>query len=178
MSTPAAVEVINDVSGYLAANRVANGDLFSPALDKNLPLKLYMEGKALSWGVRYGAANLQAVANYVLALDGPFGSTARAVISGGGGGSVSPITPPTGTLPQPYDFQVDASSAPLKDGDTTATLSDFIGYNISFSRGGINQNTTNLADGSSFFLWNRATGLFTVSPAVVTGELLRIMPVG
>jgi hypothetical protein len=172
MKTPAEVEDINNVSKYLAADQVAKGTLFGERLNPRLPLQLYMEGKALSWGIANGASGVQQVANYVLALDGSLGLVADAIITMGGGGSVTPVSPPVGTAPDPIDIEITAISSPFSGSISSATLTDFIGYNVEVLRGGIGQNTTNT--GGSYFSWNKVTGSFQWFPALSNTEVIRI----
>lgn len=173
MPTPAQVIPINNISGYLAANSVANGALFSPYTDPRLPLMLYMEGAALSWGNKYGASQLQAVANYVYALDGKFGSTAQAIIAGGGGGSIAPITPPSANV-NPIEFVVAASGTPIVNGGSTLSIPSYKGLNVLFNRNGSPQSQVNSQD--TYFNWNPVTCIFTCFPAAVTSELFSINP--
>jgi hypothetical protein len=173
MPSPFTTIQINDVSGYLAANAVARGSLFSPALNPKLPLILYMEGKALSWGYEYTADDLQSVANYVYAMDYQSGYAQR-IVDGGGGGAITPVNPGI-PPPAPLDFEVSGSSY-MGAGAITVSIPSFIGYNVDFFRGGIAQNTTDLGDGSSFYTWGITSGLFSIFGAAQTGELFRIVP--
>ena len=170
---------IGDVSTYLSANYTSKQELFGGSIAKpNPPVQIAYITDALRWGVEGGAetdANNRAMANYLLWLCGMFQLEAQRIVNGAGGGSVVPPPSGSGTAPNPYDFEVSAISTPLADGESSATLTSFIGYNVDVLRGGIGQNTTNT--GGSYFQWNRITGLFQVFPAVSTGELLRITPV-
>lgn len=172
MPTPAQVIDINNVSGYLAANEVSKGILFSPYNDPKLPSMLYLEGKALIWGNQYGASGLQGVANYVYALDGAFGLTATAIISGGGGGSVSPVTPPTGNAPEPIYLTISPVSSPFSSVISSATLTSFIGYNLVVTRGGFTQYPIN--NGGTYYSWNRITGLFQWFPNLLDEDEISI----
>lgn len=172
MPSPFSTIQINDVSGYLSANAVSRGTLFGAKLNPQLPLILYMEGKALEWGYQYSAPNLQAVANYVYAMDYKSGYAQR-IIDGGGGGAITPVNPGI-PAPVPLDFVVSASS-PVETGDVTISIPSFIGYNVDFFRGGISQNTTDVGDGTSFFTWDVASGTFSIFPSASEGELFRIV---
>ena len=173
MPSPFQVDQINDVSAYLAANDIAKGQLFgSKRIDSQLPLTLYMEGKALAWGLEYTADDLQAVSNYVYAMDYKSGYAQR-IIDGGGGGAITPVNPGI-PAPTPLDFEVDGSSF-IATGVSSVSIPSFIGYNVDFYRGGISQNTTDLGDGSSYFGWGIESGIFSISPAAQAGELFRIV---
>lgn len=173
MPTPAIIIQVNDVSGYLAANAVSMGSLFSPFLNPKLPLILYMEGKALSWGNQYGTDDIQAVANYVYAMDYKSQYALR-IVNGGGGGAVTPVNPGI-PPPTPLDFKVSGATV-IPTGSSSLVIGSFIGYNVDFYRNGVTQNTTDLGDGSSFYTWDITTGLFSMSSAAQAGELFRIVP--
>lgn len=176
------IQIINiaKISQYLAAADAAKGSLFGERKIPETAKILYMERKAVEWLYNLDPTNssLTGTANYLYSLCRGYNLEAQNILNIGGGGSISPITP-SGGLPEPYDFEVGVATsptAPLANGDSSVTLSSFIGYNVEFIRNNIPQNTTNV--GNSYYGWNRVTGLFTVSPAVVTGELLRIVPIG
>ena len=173
------------ISTYLAANDNSKGALFGPRkAAPGSPVSIQLISNALDWGNSGGAQtaqDLREMANYLVWLCGIYGQQAQAIIEGGGGGSVVPGGGGSGTLPFPYDWLVSGSAspvAPLSNGDSSVTLTTFIGFNVEFTRGGITQNTTDLGDGSSFYSWNRVTGLFSISPSAATGELFRIVPIG
>lgn len=169
---------LGDVSIYLSANYVAKRRLFGGSIIKPTPpVQIAWVTDALRWGYEGGAQtdqSLRQTANYAYWLYGKFQLEAQNIIDGAGGGSVAP-TPAGTTLPNPLDFEVSASTT-VATGETSVTISQFIGYDVNFSRGGIMQNTTSLGDGSSYYAWNRVTGLFSVYPAAAEGELFRIMP--
>lgn len=149
------------------------------------PVQIAYITDALRWGNDGGAqtaASLRATANYLYWLCGLFQLQAQNIISGPGGGSVSP-TPPTATLPNPYDFIVDGSSF-IPTGGTTVNIPSFIGFNIDFVRNSISQYTTAPPFDDTYFSWNRVTGDFTLlaSGAAIAiaqaGERFRITPIG
>jgi len=173
-------------STYLSANYVSKQGLFGGSVIKPvLPVQIAFVTDALDWGNSGGAqtdASLRSTANYAYWLFGKFQLQAQQIIDGDGGGSVTP-TPAGGTLPYPLDWEITANSSPLKEGDLSATLTNFIGYNIQFTRTGITQYTTAPSDGeSTYYSWNRVTGLFTLladtSPfgAAQLTERFRILP--
>lgn len=110
------------------------------------------------------------VANYLQWVCGKFGLTAQYVISGAGGGSVIPIL--SGT-PNPIEFSVSSTST-ISSGNSTAIIPSFRGYNVIFVRGGITQSTVNT--GSSYFVWDKANGVFNCIPAAYEGELFQLYP--
>lgn len=169
---------IGKVSIYLSANYTAKKRLFGGVTIKPVPpVQIAWVTDALEWGYGGGAQtdqSLRQTANYAYWLYGLFQLQAQNIISGPGGGSVAP-TPSGGALPNDLDFEVSASSF-IATGISSISIPQFVGYDVDFARGGITQNTTSLNDGSSYYAWNRVTGLFSIYPAATAGELFRIMP--
>lgn len=178
LTIPDTIEV-GEVSTYLSANYTSKQALFGGSVIKPTPpIQILQVTDGLNWGNAGGAETAQSlrqVANYLYWLCGLFQLQAQNIISGPGGGSVSPF-PPSGTLPNPYDFEVTSISTPFADGQSSATLTDFVGYNVIFARNNIPQSTVNL--GSSYYSWNRSNGQMQVFPAATTGELFTITPIG
>lgn len=89
-------------------------------------------------------------------------------------------TPLNNLVPDELDFEVTTTSI-IPAGASSLTIDAFKGYNVLFVRGGIPQYKTTLNDGSTYFSWNKTTGLFTLLPAGIQGaatlgELFLIMP--
>ncbi|HEY8661075.1 MAG TPA: hypothetical protein VIL78_18730 [Hanamia sp.] len=171
-----------DISTYLAANDNALGAMFGTRIaSPGSPLTIALVTDALRWGSNGGAQtdkSLRETTNFLIWLCGIYGQQAQVISESAGGGTVIPGGNIT-NLPNPYDWAIDVATSatePMKAGDTSVTLDTFIGYNIEFTRGGITQNTTNLGDGSSYYSFNRNTGLFTIYQAAALGELFRILP--
>lgn len=168
-----------DLSIGLCANNNAKGSLFGRRIaSPSSPVTMAIVTDALRWandGGAVSATDLRAMANYLWWLINPYGLTAKYLISGGGGGTVVPSSS-SSARPLPLDFQVSVSST-IPTGSTGITINSYVGWNVNFSRGGIEQNTTDIGDGSSYFGWDRTTGIFTISPAAAEGELFRITPV-
>lgn len=175
MPTVARILELTPVSCYLANARVAKGSLFGPPVDPKLPITIYMVYKILKkvYDADPTYTGVRVVADYLYELIQKYAFKAAAIVDNNTGGQ---IAAPTGVvIPNPYDFEVSASSF-VATGEDSVTISEFIGYQVNFSRGGVMQNTTNLGDGSSYYSWNVVTGLFTIYPAATEGELFRIMP--
>lgn len=165
-------QIINiaKISQYLAANDISKGSLFGKRKIPITPQVLYMERKAVEWmyGIDSTDDSLTMTANYLYSLCRGYNLQASSI--SGTGGSVSPVTP--AQAPAPYQFLVAASGNIINNGESSVTISSFIGFNLLFARGGIPQSTVSTE--SSYYSWNKTTGLFTVSPAAITGELFQI----
>ena len=111
------------------------------------------------------------VANYLYWMCGKFQIEAQFIIQGVGGGIVSVLDP--FATPNPLEFSVDGSSV-ISDGESSATLTQFIGYNVLFVRNNVPQSTIN--NGGSYFSWNKTNGQFTINQSAYTGELFQIYP--
>lgn len=184
MATPYNIPTIigvADVCQYLAQNAIFKSALFrKPPFTPLLPQIIYVENDSLRYLYEADPTNesLDEVANYVWSLC-VYTLQGYNIYSSGNGGTIVPIVPGN-VMPQPYDFFVSASSF-IADGISSITITLFIGYNIEFYRNGIIQYTTN--DGqSTYYSWDRTTGLFTISVAAsgdgtpATSEHFRISP--
>lgn len=173
MPTVAYTLEIAPPSQYLASISVNNGSLFGARIDPLLPQKIYMEYKIID--AIYDADNdyegIQAASNYLYTMLSKFAFKAADIVSGESG-EIAPVTPDAS--PEPYDFEVSASSFIVTGGSAKA-ITSFIGYNVIFIRGGITQSTTNI--GGSYFTWDRDTGDFACFPVAAVGELFQIIPV-
>lgn len=158
------------------------------AVDVDLHTKLYIERKTVEWynsQTTIDADILYQISNWLFSLEGIYGLEAQ-FVDGGSGGIVAPTTTASTTLPDPIDWTVSAtasSTAPLADGEASVTLNgtngmpNLRGYNVEFTRNNATQNTTDPGDGSTYYSWNRTTGVFALlNGAAYTGEKLRILP--
>lgn len=162
--------------GLAAIGEYKKKSLTGSSVDPDLYRKIYIERTSLEWQLSQNPTDsdniLVGQTNYVYDLCFPYMLEAQS-ISGSGGLVIDPVT---SGFPDPYDFVVAASSTPIKDGDSSVTLSNFIGLNIIFNRSNVPQST--IDTGGSYYSWVKSTGLFTCFPAAVTGELFQIIPVG
>lgn len=166
---------IGDVSIYLSGNDNSLGALFGKRLSSPYSdVEIATITDAIRWQYEGYPTDptLRGTCNYGLWMFGKYGLQAQYIISGSGGGTVTPGT--GGTRPTPLEFVV-ASTAYMVDGQSGLTIPSYIGYNLSFSRGGIDQSTVNSQ--SSYFSWDRNTGTFTCVPAAADGELFIIKPI-
>lgn len=165
---------VGNLSIGLAVNAVAKGSLFGAKLTQNSPLSMAMVTSALSWGNSGGqdAEDLRGLANYAYWMYGKQGLQAQYLIGlNSGGGTVVPGTITlSGTR---RDFIVSATSY-LVTGTTSATLTEYVGFNLDFVRNDISQSTVSTEN--SYFTFNKSSGAFTVSPALQVGELISIIP--
>jgi hypothetical protein len=159
------------ISQALATADIARRGLFAGGRDIRTPRKIYMVRKDVEWlyGLDPSDDSLTGTANFLYALCAPYNLEALNMINQGG--AVSPVSP--SSVPDPYDFEVSASSF-IVNGESTKTIESFIGYNLLFIRSNIPQSQVD--QGSSFFSWNRVTGEFVCSPAAFTGELFQLYP--
>lgn len=169
---PTVVEIINlyPIAQYLAVNDIAKSGLYAGGTDISLPEKISNIGKSVL--NRYNAdptdETLTETANYLYTLLNKYGIQAQGV--NGTAGNIAHTS--TAQIPDPYNFVVNTTDSFILDGASSKIITAFIGYNILFSRGGIVQS--NLTSQSSYYNWNKLTGLFTVSPAAVDTELFVI----
>lgn len=170
--TVAQIIDIAKISQYLAQVDVNKGNLFSPRVAPLTPQILYLERKAVEWMYNLDPANtsLFQTSQYLYSLCRGYNLQAQQI--SGTAGAISPVNP--AQIPNPYDFEVTASSL-IANGQSSVTLSAFIGFNVLFVRNGIPQSTINT--GGTYYSWVKATGLFTISPAAITGESFQIYPV-
>lgn len=169
--TPTQIVNIARVSQYLAGDDVAKGCLFGARKIPTSDRLLYMERKAVQWMLNLDPTNetLRLTSNYLYSICRGYNLRARGVT--GSGGSVSPVTP--GTMPNPIEFVVTGSSY-IPTGDSTKTITTFIGWNLLFIRNNISQSTVD--NGGTYFSWNRATGAFEMFGAAAEDELLQFYP--
>lgn len=170
--TVAQIINIAKISQYLSAQDAAKGSLFGQRLIPDTSKILYMERKAVEWLYDLDSTDdtLTLTSNYLYSLCRGYNLKASRISGGGGsGGTISPISP--ATAPTPLQFIVDGSST-IATGASSVTLTDFIGYNVLFARGG--QPVSTIPTEPNYYSWNKTTGLFTISPAAIVGELFQI----
>lgn len=170
---------IGNASSIFASNELQNGKRHGGYLDTDWPTLIYLVRQGLEWLYELDPTHedLTPIGNYLIAIC-KHASRAEAAIIGGG----STPTVVNVTAPEPLDFIVSSSSF-IVSGQTSVTISDFIGYNIEFIRGNLTQYTTAPPDGlSTYYSWDKDTGLLTlladITPfgAATAGEQFRISP--
>lgn len=119
LSTISNTIAVAKVTAVLASNEIAIKRAFGKSVRslERFPLMITTEYMILE-GVHSrvpGFANLQLASDYVYDLCGKFKLAAQAIVDGGGGGSIAPVTPPLGTNIYPFvitsdDFESDGIS--------------------------------------------------------------------
>ncbi len=163
----------SQISQYLAVADIRKKGLFGGGIDLGLPNKIYNIRKILEYWYDLDPTddNLEFVGNYLMAICGRYFLQAQSV--SGAAGTVAAIS--SLSAPDPLQFIVAASGTTFIDGQTSVTLSSFIGFNIVFVRGGITQS--DVSTEPTYYNWSRNTGVLTINIAAGTGELFQIYPV-
>ena len=169
---------VGRASTYLSANYTSRASLYGGINIKPVPpVQIAFVTDALDWANDGGAetaASLRSTANYLYWLCGKFQLQAQNIINGAGGGTVSP-TPGGGLRPNQLNFTVAASGTTFIDGQTTVTLTDFIGWNLVLDKNG--QPMTQISSAPIYYTWVRTTGVLTLNSAALTGDEFQITPV-
>lgn len=164
---------IASISQYLSYQDIVKRGLFGGGVDLQLPFKIYNIRKSIEYWYDLDPSDdtLTATSNYLIGMCGIYGLKAQEVVT-----SAGTVAPSTSTaVPLELQFIVAASGTTFIDGQSSVTLTSFIGYNILFARGGVTQST--VPTEPSYYSWGRTTGVLTISPAATTGELFQIYPV-
>jgi len=171
--TVAQIMDIWPIAQYLAANDIQNRRNNSGAVDITLPQKIYSIGTSVqrTYDADSTDDTLPLTARFLYALCGKYGLQASVVMQTSG--TVSPVTPNVPTVP--YQFNVAASGNLINEGESSVIITSFIGFNLLFVRNGIPQTT--LTTESSYYSWNKDTGLFTITPGAILSELFQIYPI-
>jgi hypothetical protein len=171
---------IGSLCALYTSNELASGKRAGGVMDKRLPHLIYAVNQGLKWLYEYDPTNedLDTIGNYLISIC-RHQFRAQGVLALNNGGTISPITSGR-TPPNPLDFIVDATSF-IATGESEVYIPQFIGYNVNFARGGMEQYTTPQPGSLQYFSWNIVTGIFRLLPAGVlgqanAGESMRIMP--
>lgn len=158
---------------YGEANKQRKGD---NSADVDLDMKIYNTRLDVAYAYAQDPTDtiLIPMGNYLYAICFPYVLTAQDAT--GSGGSITPINP--ADAPEPYDFDVSASSF-IATGETSKILpSSWIGFNIILVRGHITQSKVNNGV-DIYYSWDRGTAtlnfLGTNSQAAL-GENIQIFP--
>jgi len=155
-------EIVNiyPIAQYLCAIDLPKLGLSAGGVDINLADKIYNIGESVL--NRYNAdptdETLIPTSNFLYTLMGKY--AIEAMSATGTAGVVAHTS--TAQVADPYIFIVSATSF-IPTGGISKIITAFIGYNISFSRGGIEQS--NITTEPSYYTWNKQSGLFTCTEA-------------
>jgi len=160
--TVAQIIRIAKISQYLCLVDIEKSGLYGGGTDSDLPHKLRIVREDIEYQYDLDPSNstLGATSTYLYALCGKYALYAQSIIFNPStiSGTIA------GTSPSPYQFIVDASTSFIIDGQSSKTITAFIGYNLIFVRNGVTQNTSD--DGSgSYYSWVKSTGSFICFPA-------------
>lgn len=184
MPTNAQIISLAPGASYLAANDVRKSALFDNFIRLNpiLPQQIYaiyfITNKIYTLNPNY--PGMTAVCLYLWEIMGKYGVAAQGL--SGGGGSVSPITPPGSNI-NTIEFIIGGVSSipnPISSRGNTLMINgtngnpDFRGYNIIFNRNNIPQGSIN--NSGSYFTWSKVTGQFVCFGNAGTGEDFQIVP--
>jgi hypothetical protein len=166
---------IASICEYIISNAIQKGGLYASGIDLLLPQKIYNIRTTIQYLYELDPSDtsLQSTTNYLYAMCGRFALAAQSVLQIAG--TIAGTSGAAGS-PDPYQFTVAASGTFLIDGQSSKTITAFIGYNLLYVRGAITQYEVN--DGSgSYYSWVKGTGSFTTYPAVVTSEIIGLFPI-
>jgi len=171
MPTPAQVLSIAKISEYLWNDAIPKEKgFFNGTIDPRKATQLYMEWKALNYGLDQNISTVPGVSNYVFALCGAKvaiaqeilvnGSTGGNVVPGGGGQGVREYS----------KFAV--------EGTLSITFSEAVNTTLLYaSRGGIDVGaiiTSGVPTGNQI-LWTSSTGTLTFAVPFYLNEFVRIL---
>lgn len=165
--------IIAEICEYLVTIAIEKKGLYGGGIDLQLPTKIFNIRTTIEYLYNQDPTDdsLIATTNYLYGMC-MFNLEALNIM-GSSGGVIAPVV--GNNAPLPLQFIVAASGTTFVDGQSSVTLTNFIGYNLLFSRNGIPQST--VAGQPSLYSWNRSTGLMTISPAAILDELFQIYPV-
>ena len=165
---------IAEICEFLVTIAIEKGGLYGSGIDLQLPTKIYNLRTTIQYQYAQDPSDdtLEGVTNYLYGMC-MFNLQAQSIT--GSGGVIAAISG-GGNFPLPYQFTVAASGTFMIDGQSTQTITAFIGYNLIFVRNNITQSVVN--DGSgSYYSWTKSIGSFVCVPALNTGELVQLFAV-
>lgn len=171
MPTNSTIESIAKISQYLWTDTVARESaLFGGTIDPRKPLQLYMESKALAYGLDQNLSGLDGVGNYVYAMCGAKVNQANVILQvGASGGDV--ITGGGG-----YGVREYSNFGSV--GQTSIVFSEAIGTTlISATRGSMEVGTiiTSGTPVDNQVKWDKVTGTLTFVIPFSNSDFVRII---
>ena len=166
---------IAKISQYLCLVDISKSGLYAGGTDLELPHKLRMvrEDIEYQYAINLSNSTLETTSEFLYALCGKYALYAQSII-------FNPSTisnTASQSSPIPYQFEVDANTSFIIDGQASKKITSFKGYNLIFVRNGVTQYTTDIGDGSSYYSWSKSTGNFVCYPTATTGELFGLFPI-
>lgn len=165
---------IASICEYIISNAIQKGGLYASGIDLLLPQKIYNIRTTIQYLYELDPSDtsLQSTTNYLYAMCGRFALAAQSVLQIAG--TIAGTSGAAGS-PDPYQFTVAASGTFLIDGQSSKTITAFIGYNLQFIRNGIPQS--DISSQPSYYTWSKTTGNFSISPMAYDDELFQIFAV-
>lgn len=123
MPTNAIVNTLATISQYLWSNTILEENAFrGKSINSGRDTLLYLQRKALEYGIAQNLSGVTGVANYVYALIGAKVNQANKIyLNGSGGQIVNPTTGDASTLTA-FNIQFTVGSGGMNDGDTTYVI--------------------------------------------------------
>jgi hypothetical protein len=123
MPTNAIVNTLATISQYLWSNTILEENAFrGKSINSGRDTLLYLQRKALEYGIAQNLSGVTGVANYVYALIGAKVNLANTIyLNGSGGQIVNPTTGDASTLTA-FNIQFTVGSGGMNDGDTTYVI--------------------------------------------------------
>ena len=170
--TPAQVVSIAEISQYLWNDSIPKQNVFfNGSIDPRKAQQLYMERKALQYGIDEGLSGIPGTANYVYALCGAKLQLAIEILGTGTGGGG--VIPGGGGNFSVYEYSVNAVQ-----GTFTVYFPEAIGKRcVNAFRQGNNIGTilTSGTPTGNQVVWNKVVGSLTVAVAFYDQEFTRVV---
>lgn len=162
---------ISKISEYLSAVAIQKG---AKDIDVQLPGKLYNIRKTIEYIYAQSPSNayLTQTSNYLYGLCA-FSLQAQGIVATAG--IIAGII--ARAAPLPYQFFITSNSTPMANGDSSVTLTSYIGYNLLFNRGYVPQGNVDPGNSMSYYSWDKVSGIFTAFPAAISTEFFQLFPI-
>jgi hypothetical protein len=166
--------VVAEICEGLISVAILKGGVFADGIDIQLPNKIRNIRESIQYRYNQDPSDTTLIktSNHLMGMC-LFSEVAQGIIFNSG---TIPGTVPI-LVPSPYQFIVDASTSFIIDGQSSKTITAFIGYNIIFVRNYVPQSTVDPGGGGNYYSWTKATGSFVCFSAAATGDVFGIFPV-
>ena len=171
MLNPQTVVELAEISQYLWCDSIPRQNvLFNGSIDPRKAQQLYMERKALQYGIEQSLSGLPGVSNYVYALCGAKLAIAQEILVNGSSGGT--VIPGGGGFGVREYFSFTTTSA------TSISFPDAVNATLLYaSRSGMDVGaiiTSGTPTGNQV-LWTTSTGTLTVDDPFLANEFIRIL---